>query len=75
MGLGKMFSDPGMVAKLETHPKTAAFMKDPLFAGRIRGLQGGKMGIQDMMSDPRMLTVLGVVMGIDIVSVLGPGRQ
>lgn len=69
MGLGRMFSDPGMVRKLEAHPKTSAFMKDPGFAGKIRALQasGGRADMQGMMADPRMLTVLGVLMGIDIV--------
>jgi len=70
MGLGKAFSDPQMVRKLENHPKTATMMKDPAFATKIRQLQagGGRADLQGMLADPRMLTVLGVMMGIDIVS-------
>ena len=70
MGLGKAFSDPQMVKKLENHPKTGPMMKDPAFAAKIRQLQagGGKTDLQGMLADPRMLTVLGVLMGIDIVS-------
>ncbi|OCF57171.1 stress-induced-phosphoprotein 1 [Kwoniella mangroviensis CBS 10435] len=67
MGLGKIFNDPSMVSKLENHPKTKDFMKDPSFRSSVARLQasGGKdMGA--MMGDPRMLTVLGVMMGIDI---------
>jgi stress-induced-phosphoprotein 1 len=70
MGMGKLFSDPGLMSKLEQHPKTKGYMVDPSFRSRIVALQasGGKQGLQEMMGDPRMLTVLGVIMGIDIVS-------
>lgn len=70
MGLGKIFNDPNMMSKLENHPKTKGFMADPGFRGKVAQLQasGGQAGLQEMMGDPRMLTVLGVMMGIDIVS-------
>ena len=70
MGLGKMFNDPQMVRKLENNPKTRDFMKDPAFAAKIRKMQGGggQAELSGMLADPRMLTVLGVLMGIDIVS-------
>jgi stress-induced-phosphoprotein 1 len=70
MGLGKIFNDPGMMAKLEGNPKTKGFMADPQFRAKVQQLQasGGTQGLQEMMGDPRMLTVLGVMMGIDIVS-------
>ncbi|WWC61569.1 uncharacterized protein I303_104153 [Kwoniella dejecticola CBS 10117] len=67
MGLGKIFNDPSMITKLENHPKTKQFMLDPSFRATVSRLQasGGKdMG--SLMGDPRMLTVLGVMMGIDI---------
>lgn len=70
MGLGKIFNDPSMMSKLENHPKTKGFMADPGFRTKVAQLQasGGTAGLQEMMGDPRMLTVLGVMMGIDIVS-------
>jgi stress-induced-phosphoprotein 1 len=70
MGLGKIFSDPGLMAKLSNHPKTRDAMRDPSFVAKVQGLQrgGGAMGA-DMLSDPRMLTVLGVAMGVDIVNI------
>lgn len=70
MGLGRMFTDPGLVKKLENHPKTRDSMRDPAFRQKISQLQanGGKGDLQGMMMDPRMLSVLGVAMGIDIVS-------
>lgn len=69
MGLGKMFSDPGLIPKLYAHPKTKEAMKDPSFVAKVQQLQRGGGGFgADMLSDPRMLTVLGVAMGVDIVS-------
>ncbi|CAD6577012.1 MAG: Hsp90 cochaperone [Tremellales sp. Tagirdzhanova-0007] len=74
MGLGKMFNDPQMVRKLENHPKTSSMMKDPAFAAKISQMQagGGKGDLQGMLADPRMLTVLGVLMGIDISAMERP---
>ncbi|WVR07290.1 hypothetical protein IAU60_004331 [Kwoniella sp. DSM 27419] len=67
MGLGKIFSDPGMMSRLEAHPKTKEFMKDPAFRSSVSRLQAtGGRDMSTMMGDPRMLTVLGVMMGIDI---------
>ena len=70
MGLGKMFNDPGLKRKLEANPRTKEFMKDPVFAEKIRKMQagGGQADLQGMLADPRMMTVLGVLMGINIVS-------
>lgn len=70
MGLGQIFNDPGLMAKLQANPKTAEFMKDPSFVQKIQQLQanGGTADMQSLFGDPRMLTVLGVAMGVDIVS-------
>ena len=70
MGLGRLFKDPGLMAKLEANPKTKGYMQDPSFRSRVAALQAGAKGmeVQSMLSDPRMLTVMGVAMGIDIVS-------
>jgi stress-induced-phosphoprotein 1 len=68
-GLKKMFSDPNMLGKLAANPKTSAYMADPTFVAKLKALQtsgGGDFG--SMLQDPRMMTVLGVLMGIDLVS-------
>lgn len=71
MGMGKMFSDPQLMAKLAAHPKTKDFVNDPSFVAKIQQLQssGGKADMASLFGDPRMLSVLGVLMGVDIVSV------
>ena len=44
MGLGKIFNDPGMITKLENHPKTKEYMNDPTFRSNVARLQssGGR---------------------------------
>jgi stress-induced-phosphoprotein 1 len=70
MGLGQMFSDPQLVTKLQNNAKTRGFMQDPEFAQKVYALQasGGKADMTQLFGDKRMLTVLGVLMGVDIVS-------
>lgn len=67
--LGKLFTDPQTMAKLAANPKTAGFMADPTFVNKIKDLSSGKGGQPDIGSlfqDPRMLTAMGVLMGIDL---------
>ncbi|KAK4686218.1 stress-induced-phosphoprotein 1, partial [Tremellales sp. Uapishka_1] len=74
MGMGQMFADPGLFRKLESHPKTRDLMKDPGFAQKIRALQAGqgKADMGEMFRDPRMMSVLGVMMGIDMEAMERP---
>lgn len=62
-GLGKMFDDPNLVQKLASNPKTSSFLADPTFMAK---LQTAKQNPQELFSDPRMLTVMGVLMGVDL---------
>ncbi|KAF3989285.1 hypothetical protein FT663_02832 [Candidozyma haemuli var. vulneris] len=67
MGLGKMFSDPNLITKLKNNPKTAEMMNDPNLVTKVLQLQQNpKAGMQTMLSDPRMMTIMGVLMGIDL---------
>lgn len=65
-GLGGMFNDPQLVQKLAANPKTSKFLADPAFMNKIRNLQQNPSMNQDMFSDPRMIQVLGVLMGVDM---------
>jgi stress-induced-phosphoprotein 1 len=69
--MNRFFTDPALFGKLEANPKTREYMKDAAFVQKIRQLQSGSGMPQDMLADPRMLTVLGVAMGIDLVSKRG----
>lgn len=72
MGLGQLFSDPNMIAKLKLNPKTADMMKDPALVAKVEQMRSNPQAFAgDFMSDPRLMTVMGVLLGIDIGT--GPG--
>ena len=66
-GLGSMFNDPQMIQKLANNPKTAGFLGDSAFMAKLQNLKNNPdaMG-QEMMSDPRFLQVMSVLLGIDM---------
>ncbi|KAI0203544.1 hypothetical protein F4808DRAFT_417088 [Astrocystis sublimbata] len=65
-GLGKMFSDPNLLQKLMSNPKTSGYFADPSFISKVQALQQNPSNTQDLFSDPRMIQVLGVAMGVDM---------
>ncbi|ORY57764.1 uncharacterized protein BCR38DRAFT_448605 [Pseudomassariella vexata] len=65
-GIGKMFSDPNLLQKLMTNPKTSGYFSDPSFIAKVQQLQKNPSNAQDLFSDPRMIQVLGVAMGVDM---------
>jgi stress-induced-phosphoprotein 1 len=67
--MASMFKDPGLMGKLATNPRTSQYMSDPSFVQKIRDLQSGisQVDMGNMLQDKRMLTVLGVAMGVDMV--------
>ncbi|KAI0402857.1 hypothetical protein F4802DRAFT_574041 [Xylaria palmicola] len=65
-GLGKMFSDPNLIQKLMNNPKTSGYFSDPSFIAKVQALQQNPQNTQELFSDPRMIQVLGVAMGVDM---------
>ncbi|KAJ0122662.1 heat shock protein sti1 [Diaporthe amygdali] len=67
-GLGQMFSDPNLIAKLAANPKTSSFISDPVFMNKIQQIQRDPKSLnpQELTGDPRFLQVLGVLMGVDM---------
>jgi stress-induced-phosphoprotein 1 len=67
--MASMFKDPSLMGKLATNPRTSQFMSDPSFVQKIRDLQSGNAQVDmgNMLQDKRMLAVLGVAMGVDMV--------
>ncbi|KAI0097906.1 hypothetical protein GGR51DRAFT_539561 [Nemania sp. FL0031] len=65
-GIGKMFSDPNLLQKLMNNPKTSSYFSDPSFIAKVQALQQNPTNTQDLFSDPRMIQVLGVAMGVDM---------
>ncbi|KAL6860043.1 Hsp90 cochaperone [Amphichorda felina] len=64
-GISKMFQDPSLIQKLASNPKTASFLADPSFMAKLQEIQKNPQN-PDLFSDPRMLQVLGVMMGVDL---------
>jgi stress-induced-phosphoprotein 1 len=64
--LGKMFSDPNMLGKLASNPRTAKYLSDPAFLQKLQMIQKNPRLAENALQDPRMIDVLGALMGIDI---------
>ena len=65
-GLGQLFSDPQMMSKLASNPKTAPLLADPAFAAKLRQIQSNPQAASTALQDPRMIQVMGALMGIDL---------
>jgi stress-induced-phosphoprotein 1 len=65
-GMGNMFKDPNLLQKLMTNPKTSGYFSDPSFIAKVQQLQKNPTMTPDLFSDPRMMQVLGVAMGVDL---------
>ncbi|KAH0839602.1 activator of Hsp70 and Hsp90 chaperone [Lanmaoa asiatica] len=67
LGLGKLFQDPNLIGKLATNPRTQKHFADPAFVQKLQLMQQNpKLAESALGSDPRMIDVLGVAMGIDL---------
>ncbi|KAK3936174.1 heat shock protein sti1 [Diplogelasinospora grovesii] len=73
-GLGKMFSDPGLFQKLAANPKTSPYLADPSFMAKLQAIRQNPQNTQELFSDPRMIQVLGVMMGVDMDMAM-PGQD
>ncbi|KAI4913593.1 hypothetical protein J4E90_005312 [Alternaria incomplexa] len=73
VGLGGMFNDPNMIQKLAANPKTASLLGDAEFMGKLQQLQKNPNMAGQFMQDPRFLSVMSVLLGIDMSFGQGPG--
>ncbi|MCO5588166.1 hypothetical protein L7F22_042121 [Adiantum nelumboides] len=64
--MGKMFQDPQLFAKLSANPKTAPLLADPGFMEKLKDIQANPNNAMTAFQDPRMIQVMGVLMGIDL---------
>ncbi|PPQ77277.1 hypothetical protein CVT25_010859 [Psilocybe cyanescens] len=72
LGLGKMFSDPNLFGKLAANPRTAKHLADPAFVQKIQMIQQNPRMADSALQDPRMIDVLGALMGIDLQATTRP---
>lgn len=57
--------------KLMMNPKTREFIKDPQFMNKLQQMRNNPSMSADIFSDPRMIQVMGVAMGVDIMGADG----
>lgn len=65
-GLGSMFNDPELIQKLAKNPKTSGLLADPSFMAKLQNLKNNPSSIGQELGDPRMMSVLSVLLGIDM---------
>lgn len=66
-GLANLFTDPNVIGKLAANPRTQKHLADPSFMQKLQLIkQNPKLAEGMLQSDPRMIDVLGVLMGIDM---------
>jgi stress-induced-phosphoprotein 1 len=65
-GLGNVFSQPDVLQKIASNPQTAGFLADPSFVDKLRELAAKPGAIGNHLQDQRILTVMGMLMGVNI---------
>lgn len=67
MGLGAIFSDPNLISKLKSNPKTSELMKDPELVQKVVNMQQNpRANATQFLTDQRMMTIMATLMGIDM---------
>ncbi|CAM9370835.1 unnamed protein product [Chrysoparadoxa australica] len=64
-GLGQLFG-PDMITKLAGHPKFGKYLGDSDFLLKLQMLQSNPQNLSNLQSDPRILEVMGFLLGVDI---------
>ncbi|CAH1791703.1 unnamed protein product [Owenia fusiformis] len=60
------FSGPDVIAKLKTDSRTEELLKDPGFLAILKDLQNNPRNLQMYLQDKRVMTALGVLLGVDL---------
>ena len=67
-GLGNLFGAPDVMAKIAANPQTAAYLADPTFVAKLSELARDPKALNRHMSDQRILSVMGMLMGVNITT-------
>ncbi|CAE6446044.1 unnamed protein product [Rhizoctonia solani] len=71
-GIAKMFSDPNLFGKLASNPRTASLLADQSFVNQLKLIQANPALAGNSFNDPRMIAVLGALMGVDLQGATRP---
>ncbi|CAI4051264.1 Hsp90 cochaperone STI1 SKDI_15G1820 [Saccharomyces kudriavzevii IFO 1802] len=67
LGLTQLFADPNLIENLKKNPKTSEMMKDPQLVAKLISYKMNPQAIgQDLFSDPRLMTIMATLMGVDL---------
>lgn len=67
LGLGKIFSDPNLIENLKKNPKTSELMKDPSIVQKVISIQQNpRANATQFLSDPKLMTIMATLMGINL---------
>mmetsp|Transcript_30281 Transcript_30281/g.81388 ORF Transcript_30281/g.81388 Transcript_30281/m.81388 type:complete len:555 (-) Transcript_30281:281-1945(-) len=65
-GIGNLFGDPAIFAKIAGNPSTAQFLSQPDFIQKINDLQRDPSTLNLHLQDPRVMQVMGMLMGVNV---------
>lgn len=65
-GLGNVFGAPDVLQKIASNPQTAPLLADPSFMAKLEELKRDPSSINRHLSDQRILSVMGMLMGVNI---------
>ncbi|XP_030762728.1 stress-induced-phosphoprotein 1 [Sitophilus oryzae] len=64
-GFPNIFAGPNIIPKLRADPRTAEYLNDPEYLALLAQLQANPQMMGAKLQDPRILTTLAVLMGLD----------
>merc|ERR1712087_903676 len=64
--IGNVFSSPDVLQKVASNPQTAGFLADPTFVAKLDELRRDPKSISKHLQDQRILSVMGMLMGVNI---------
>jgi stress-induced-phosphoprotein 1 len=67
-----IFQGPDVWAKIQTDPRTRTFLSQPDFVRMLQDVQKSPNNLNRYINDPRMMQVLGVLLGVNIQT---PSRE
>ena len=74
-GLGNVFGAPDVLQKIASNPQTAPLLADPSFMAKLEELKRDPSSINRHLNDQRILSVMGMLMGVNIQTADGAGPE